>query len=427
MSALANPNKGGTLMKNKKLTTLILGGACLLTIGGAAFAATDIYPPEGTISIEGATYKDGVYYCSTTNVTLNIDAVDDQTPSGDIKMIVSNGPISGEIAVDDANWENFSTTKEWTLTNLSGENLIYLYLKDSANNVSPNIIADASSNFTVTYAGEGENLPLPKTAQYGVIFSVSMQEPTLEGKYFLGWSEAPNGSVQWLSDSIIEPRYIKGDKTLYAVYSDEAPLLADQVQIGDYVDYPVDYENVYTYKNGTQSKSTYTGWRVMNISGDEVSLISAGTPLLYYHGNNSAQSVKNLTTNFLSGDKYSGGEYTYDNIGLKGTVLSNIFGNEYTKEVSSMTKNDLDTLVGEESSSGYGLARFGSLLDNGTYYWLATAYYSTYLWRVDGGGSYVYGHSTSYNTSYGVRSEFIFFCMFMFAGSTQGRPLQAQK
>ena len=82
-----------------------------------------------------------------------------------------------------------------------------------------------------------------------------------------------------------------------------------------------------------------------------------------------------------------------------------------------MTKNDLDTLVGEESTHGYGIARFGSLLDNGSYYWLATANGSTALWRVDGGDSIVYGYATyiSSNTSYGVRSEFIFFCMFMFA------------
>ena len=31
----------------------------------------------------------------------------------------------------------------------------------------------------------------------------------------------------------------------------------------------------------------------------------------------------------------------------------------------------------------------------------------------------------SYNTLYGVCTEFRFLCMFMFAGSTQGRPLQA--
>ena len=69
-----------------------------------------------------------------------------------------------------------------------------------------------------------------------------------------------------------------------------------------------------------------------------------------------------------------------------------------------MTKNDLDTLVGEESTHGYGIARFGSLLDNGSNYWLATAYSSTYLWRVDGGNSYVHGFNyNSSNTSYGVR------------------------
>lgn len=52
--------------------------------------------------------------------------------------------------------------------------------------------------------------------------------------------------------------------------------LSSVVRCGDYVDYPVKYENV-VLPNG--QKAYYKGWRVINIYKDYVQLISAGTPL----------------------------------------------------------------------------------------------------------------------------------------------------
>ena len=60
-------------------------------------------------------------------------------------------------------------------------------------------------------------------------------------------------------------------------------MLADKVEIGDYVNYPVYYDNV----NG----STLKGWRVIsknidldgNPSPGTVNLVSAGVPLTYYY------------------------------------------------------------------------------------------------------------------------------------------------
>ena len=52
--------------------------------------------------------------------------------------------------------------------------------------------------------------------------------------------------------------------------------LSSVVNIGDYVNYPVKYENV-TLPNG--QRSNLNGWRVLNIVQNHVQLISAGTPL----------------------------------------------------------------------------------------------------------------------------------------------------
>lgn len=394
-------------MKNFKKWIMGVTAVAGLTVGSqvcrdSVYAnQVDIVPPKGALSIVGATYKDGVFYTDAVNVTLSIEALDEVTATENIMMMLSDTAITGTIAVDDEKWEPYAMTKPWTLKNTTSENLIYLYLKDEANNISPNIVLDTASTFTITYAGEGENMPAAKTAQYGMLFNVAIQEPTLEGKYFLGWSETLGGSVQWLSDSVMEAKYIKGDKTLYAVWADVPPTLAAQVEIGDYVNYPVPYDNVYSYNSGY--KSSYTGWRVLDIDGDNVTLVSAGTPLQYYHGANSAQSIENLTINLLSGDEYTDGEFVFDNHGFTSNKLTTVFGNEFTESVSSMTKADVDKILGETSVSGTSLVKCGSLLHNNTYYWLATAYNSTHVWNVYGNSGTVRGYNG--NISFGVRPK----------------------
>ena len=176
--------------------------------------------------------------------------------------------------------------------------------------------------------------------------------------------------------------------------------LASQVQIGDYVDYPVYYDNVYTNNGNANYKSTYTGWRVIDVSGDVVKLVSAGVPLTYYHGNNSANTVKALTENFLTttyaGNK-QGGIYTYY------LSLESAFGGAagpYTDSVRAMDKDDLDKVIGETTTNGFGIRRYGSLVFNDTFYWLATAYSGS-------GMCVVYGYYGSVfdstNATYGVR------------------------
>ena len=67
-----------------------------------------------------------------------------------------------------------------------------------------------------------------------------------------------------------------------------------------------------------------------------------------------------------------------------------------------MNKEDIDKLVGETTSYNYGLARFGSLLHNNTYYWLASASNGSRLWHVNDNGTV---RSDYNNTTMGVRPK----------------------
>lgn len=128
-----------------------------------------------------------------------------------------------------------------------------------------------------------------------------------------------------------------------------------KMHVGDYVNYPVYYDNVASYVdvhyNGggrIYPKDQYVGWRVLAIEGagenQYIKLVSAGVPLNYYHGyrdNGSAISIQNLTTRFFSTPINSTlTEFSFYNCGFKtgknGTKVTNIldveelFKNKFT-------------------------------------------------------------------------------------------------
>ena len=185
------------------------------------------------------------------------------------------------------------------------------------------------------------------------------------------------------------------------------PLLADKAQIGDYVNYPVYYDNV----NG----STMKGWRVIsknidldgNPSPGTVNLVSAGVPLTYYHYNSSSTSVENLTTKFLETPFTADQDCTYRKTGfLPYIALTEIFNNKYTKvsgeklQVRSMKAEDIYGVTGlAEMELGANMnlsnVKYNKLLVNGAYYWLASAYHSYTLWIVSNYG-YVGSNSSEF-------------------------------
>ena len=87
----------------------------------------------------------------------------------------------------------------------------------------------------------------------------------------------------------------------------------------------------------------------------------------------------------------------------KDSTLTTVFANEYTKRVEAMNKEDIDKLVGETTTNNYGLAKFGSLLHNNTWYLLASANGSLGLWNVNGHNGTVY--IDNINTTMGVRPK----------------------
>lgn len=186
-------------------------------------------------------------------------------------------------------------------------------------------------------------------------------------------------------------------------------MLADKVEIGDYVNYPVYYDNV----NG----STLKGWRVIsknidldgNPSPGTVNLVSAGVPLTYYHNGSSSTSVENLTTKFLEIPFTADQGCTYRKTGfLPYIALTEIFGNEYTNisgdklQVRAMKAEDLYIVTGLiEMKTGKIMnltdEKYENLIINGGDYWIYT---NDNMWTILKNGD-VNSHRS--NDEFGVR------------------------
>ena len=179
------------------------------------------------------------------------------------------------------------------------------------------------------------------------------------------------------------------------------------VKVGDYVNYPVTYANVYTnhQNNGQKVSNSYVGWRVLAIenSGLEneyVKLVTAGVPLRYFHGENAPADAEALTTNFWS-TEFSGN-------GFVGQWGSQLFENDYTDhnangttKVRAMTKPELDTIyslagltgtpnqgksvvISDATSQYYNLLAIPCTTSGYASYWLATAAGSWKMWNIGG-------------------------------------------
>ena len=192
-----------------------------------------------------------------------------------------------------------------------------------------------------------------------------------ENNYNVDDSDSDNWVLSAKGQSISIP---SGEKIPEVDYSD--------LSIGDYVNYPIEYENVETYDNNL-SNENYTSWRILSKEGSGknayIRLVSAGVPLNYLSHNsewnnmNSEKSVENLTTKFFEtqiDSNNSNGFVFYkcgfkDSTGTKITSMSDLktlftTGNarKYTAisknslpEVQSLTKNDIDQIWGSTLSN----------------------------------------------------------------------------
>ena len=424
-------------------------GGMIALLSGSAMAAyydNDVTPPWGRLTITGAVEINNVNYVNRQEIEVQIYAADDKCKDNEIKYYLSTSEISDTTKITD--WKDYSTGLKVnvTLPSTTSLNKIYAVFKDANGNTS---IVYSGSNVeqTITYNVNASDATmvtgLSSKRAYGEHFVVTTQSPRREGYFFKGWG---------LSASDTTPSFYPGDiipadmsigtdstATLYAIWTTEKeglPKLADVVKVGDYVNYPVYYDNVTTY-NGSYT-STYKGWRVISkdvdIDGNEsigtVNLISAGVPLTYYHNyGDSTTSVENLAIKFLTTPFHASDKNRYRKTGFNPyKTLTQVFTNKYTAtyasdttvtyptydnntvtgtktagtlKVRAMTMDDIKRVTGLSSIS-YGTyltnASYQNLFNLGAYYRLASAYDYDRLWCVCSDG-YV---SDSYN-GIGVR------------------------
>ena len=435
-------------MKGMFWKGLLMTGGALALISGSAFAfpesstktyyENDVTPPWGRIVITGATEVSNVNYVDRQQVEVQIYAADDMCKDNEIQYYLSTSEISDTTKITD--WKDYSTGLKVnvTLPSTTSLNKIYAVFKDLNGNTSL-IFSGSNLEQTITYDANASDATmvtgLASKRTYGAPFVVTTQSPKRDGYFFKGWG---------LSASATTPNFYAGDVipadmsigtdsavTLYAIWTTsvgDLPKLADVVKVGDYVNYPVYYDNV---SNDDSFVSTYKGWRVIskdvdidgNAAVGTVNLVSAGVPLTYYNGSTSRTSVKNLAIKFLTTPFHASNSDAYRKTGFNPyQTLTQIFTNKYTDtyandtsvtyptystktvtgtksagtlKVRAMTQDDIKLITGLSLSE----ASYQELFKIDEEYWLASAYNSPELWYVYSGG----GVSSSFNDEKGVR------------------------
>lgn len=428
------------------IVILLTGIVSAVKTGIALEKNTDVIPPYGRIEIVGSNEAEGINYIDATSIKVKVFAKDDKCTNNQIEYCLSTTPIT-EMR-EDLIWKTYSEgiIETIEIPDSSAVSKVYAAFRDVEGNTSMIFLNDNQS-LTITYdANGGINPPAAQTVSYGIPVNIPSQKPTYEGKMFVGWSEIKGTQLSDYEGYKIfkQEESISADSlgvdytnlTLYAVWTEdvaELPRLADVVDIGDYVDYPVYYENVESSSSGLIP--TLKGWRVLSIEDDgTVNLISAGVPLSYYHKNNSKISVENLMFKLLETPFSDSGDYTYRDSGFTPFMtLKEAFNNKYTAiyeedtsvsyttafrtgeivtyfgekkagdlKVHAFTKEEFDKIydpTGEtvtKANTYITAKKYSDLLalptnsgdttGNFGQYWFGTPYFGNYLWLVDKSG-----------------------------------------
>ena len=399
-------------MKNKVLNKVLLIGG-LIGLLGITVAATnlgnyyeqDVTPPWGRIAVKSALKINGINYVESEKVTVEIFAEDDICKEEEIKYYLSLSPIEDVGKIAEENWKSYKAeaTEEITIDNLDTINTIYAVFKDKNGNTS-HIYSGSLYEQTIVYdmnttdPVEFDTTVINNKRIHGVPYIIPTQAPKREGYYFIGWSTdqlATKGDF-YAEDIIPADMELGTDETtatLYAVWSTDVtklPLLSDVVEVGDYVDYPVVYDNVisFTRKTGEIYVSNLEGWRVIGKEEDgTVNLISAGIPLTFYNYTNSKVSIPALTDNFITTSFGVGDEpATFRKNGFGPYLtLKEVFTNKYTQMKEDSETPKVQSVVQEDIFKATGLTeivlgleelknkKYERLFETGGYYWLASA------------------------------------------------------
>ena len=404
-------------MKKGFIKSLAVAGGLVLAMSGKNVEAGDIAAPYGRLTVVDAVEIEGVSYTSSTEITVEVFAVDNVSTEDQIEVYLSTTPIDTTTRIEDGNWLKYSENKTKTYTiDQSNPTTIYAVFRDAAGNTSM-AYAGGNTEYTVRYYDvDNSTVFMERTGYFGMAFNVTTQAPENEGRFLTGWSTSASDlmTASYEPGEVIPASVFKGTDTvieLYPVWTTAGvyPTLSSVVKVGDYVDYPVYYDNVAPY-NGYAS--TYDGWRVISIEDDgTVNLVSAGVPLSYYHPGQSDVAIKALVDNFLTTPFSVDDNHTYRKNGFTPYVsLKDVFTNEFTEmkadgvtpNVRSMIKEDILAITGAADlvAGEYLTApKYGNMFHVGAHYWLASAYNSYYLWYVYYNG-YV---SNYYDYEFGVR------------------------
>ncbi|MBQ8379858.1 MAG: InlB B-repeat-containing protein, partial [Clostridia bacterium] len=404
-----------------------------ILLGTETFAAhykNDITPPWGRVYVEKSAKVDGTTYVGETPVSVKIYAKDDICKDEEIKYYISTEPISNTTKLK--NWYDYEEGKSHEINlNDDGAGKVYTVFKDANGNTSLTYEANVNTMQNIVFdANGGEAVPTEVDTKriYGMPYVLPVQEPYKRGEYFLGWSTDKNASV----GSYRQGEAIPADASLgteesvilYAIYGTDVskfPDLVDVVEIGDYVNYPVYYDNVVTWveTNGVEHPeytSKLNGWRVLKKDEEtgEVTLISAGVPLSLYKDNNGdtcleIASKMASTTEFLNigfTTEQTDGKFRKNGFTIYDSLVE-AFTNKYTiinggiPEVRAMTLEDVnyiyklfgettDEINNENTDVVINDKKFKEMLaipsnTSSSQYWVATTTYNdNRLWSVGG-------------------------------------------
>ena len=174
------------------------------------------------------------------------------------------------------------------------------------------------------------------------------------------------------------------------------------------------YSSSYNYIK-EETGNAVTGWRVYDIEGDTVTLISAGNPEDYYHpyGTDNGYISEYILTGNVN-TSWSGADTSlyqkrnwsnYVNVGQKAisaTVLTKSeldrWYSKYT-DAGSGANTDTDSTFQKIYSEPY--IKYQSIIDNYSYYWLSAVYISDFVYYFYPYSRYVFYNN--FSNAFGVR------------------------
>lgn len=304
--------------------------------------------------------------------------------------------------------------------------------KETAKEIAEMMIMSYKSN----YYGDNNNTPI-KEYIIDKISGGSMLE-NYNVRYIAGKIAVFDKNSNSIDDAIIsgvldENANINWNEhpNLSDIY-DDTGLKENFLHVGDFIKYPVYYDNV-SYSEG--NVAPYTGWRILKVEGNEAIICTAGCPLLYYYSSKSGSehTLKNFTVNFfepIKNDSYWAKSKFYTTES-KTTLLDlndieywdklkGLFNNKYTKKYEEGTitytndapsgqeayitvSNELTSLTPQVRVMSYTemeqIEEFNDLRAINETYWLSSAPWTSSMWFIGPTGV----RSHWYDMAVGVR------------------------